>query len=104
MQKLQTAKKLNTYTNDFAYINGNIKKYYHNTNNNCNINKDNNNMFIPGKRQFQTKSVIHHRSASIDDLTRIKPNDSMVRPHCKGNIQCNIKNKDHFNKECFIFE
>lgn len=100
MQRLQNAKKLNTYINDYAYINGNIKTYYHNYSNN----KENNNMFIPGKRQFQSKSIIHQRSSSIDDLIRIKPHENIPKPHCKGKIQSNIKNKDHCNKECFIFE
>ena len=100
MFRLQNAKKLNTYINDYAYINGNIKTYYHNYSNN----KENNNMFIPGKRQFQSKSIIHQRSSSIDDLIRIKPHENIPKPHCKGKIQSNIKNKDHCNKECFIFE
>ena len=104
MQRLQNAKKLNTYINDNAYINGNIKTYYHNYNSNSNNKENSNNMFIPGKRQFQSKSIIHQRSSSIDDLIRIKPHENIPKPHCKGKIQSNIKNKDHFNKECFIFE
>lgn len=106
IQKVQNAKELNKYTSDNMNVNGNIKKYYHGYNDNIdnkfNTRQDHN-VFIPGKRQYKSKSIIYHRSSSINDLIK-HPQNEINRPHCKGHIQSNIKNRDHFNKECFLYE